>query len=157
MFSDGDRYTPDATLIAALNEDFGFTSNFREIKEKWFTFIPFFYKLQRHNQDRSLKNFKLIPQMSNGRKSTKIDTRALWEMLKVIRLLPADEHSSWRVFYANREAVWKRFFNIDLVTTSGRKFTFFMQCDGISATPIMERDEKEPFDPWLNILNCRAK
>lgn len=138
LFTKKSKKLPDPMLIQHLKDKLQFTGNFHDLKQKWFTYIPFLYRLQRHFETIEHKNFRLLPIFSHGRKHIRYDSFAFYQLLASMKLTTKD-FSSWPKFQPHREAIWEVFFDYRKFETARHKFGFSFTTDGVTASLYMSR------------------
>jgi len=125
------------------------------VKASWWSYLPGLHKIlstfTKHNRERGLRLFTLLPEYSFQQKYILVDTDALYYMYKSIEKVGI---TTIQRFRAERETWWTEAFNINKVTTNNRIFAYSIQTDGLAVSVNLQKkvdDDKEDAEEGSNI------
>jgi hypothetical protein len=120
------------------------------VKASWWSYLPGLHKILRtftkHNWERGLHLFTLLPEYSFQQKYILIDTDALYYMYKSIG---KEGVTTIQRFRNEKETWWMKAFNVNKVTTQNRIFAYSIQTDGLAVSVGLQKkvgDDKEDID-----------
>lgn len=142
LFNSESEYLPDPILIGALRIHLDYGRNaglerFCNLKKNWYKHLPLLYKLQRYNETKKLKNFRLIPLFSQRRKHIRYDTQALGHMLVACSKLKKGTTNKTIQEYQDQN--WRKWFDVKKYETANKKFAYTMTTDGVTIAMQMEK------------------
>lgn len=111
---------------------------FRNLTSNWYACVPSLWRLQRFNEANELRNFKLFPQYSHGRKAIEIDTQSMVRLINEIA--PIDQRLSQKTQYAQTWSPWINYFKHE---TKNHHFDFRLITDHVFGALQMAREKRE--------------
>lgn len=125
-------------------------SAFHHIKRDWYSFVPFFFRMQRFNEANGIKNFKLVPHYRHGRKHIRIDTKSLCGILNSVEKGKVNRENE----AANPRKVWEDHFvilpegekTVSKFVTAHHKFDMQFTTNGVEASLLFKRKKKPDMD-----------
>lgn len=142
LFDPTSTCQPNDILLQSLRNTLGYRGNFHNVSSKWWTFIPFLYRLQQWLRERELKSFCIFPIMDHRRHHVQYDGMALQQLLRHKELCPAD----WYDFRPQVRKYWDKYFHIDQVETKGHKFYGSICTNGVQVSIRMKRKKRPELD-----------
>ena len=120
------------------------------VKASWWSYLSGLHKIlctfTKHNRERGLRLFTLLPEYSFQQKYILVDTDALYYMYKSIEKVGV---TTIQRFRTEKEIWWMEAFNINKVTTQNRIFAYSIQTDGLAVSVGLQKkvdDDKEAVD-----------
>lgn len=136
LFNLKSKYSPDADLLNAFRIHLDFDKNvsssdrFSNLKMNWYKHLPLLYKLQRYNESKNIKSFRLIPLFSHGRKHIRCDTQALGHMLLACGKIK--KGTTNKTIQENQSENWRQWFYVAKFETRNKKFAYTITTDGVT-------------------------
>ena len=135
LFNSESKFRPHQDLIDSLQHDLSFTGNFRNLNQKWWTRIPFLYRLQQWRLRNNIKSFKVFPILSHKRHHVSYDGQSFQQLLRTWNACPAN----YTLFHEREDEFWRKYFKVEDVETKNHKFFNSIKTNGISVSIIMKR------------------
>lgn len=149
LFNEKSNRTPNDTLLTTIKKQLIPPDNsFRSIKKNWYGYVPTFWKLQRIYEVHKIRNFRLVPQFSHGRKSVRFDTQTMHALRNSYKpkSIPHKERSTKELVWPKDLFAYEKFessYQENGETKSGRRFDFSITTDGIAVSLKMERFKED--------------
>jgi len=117
--------------------------NFKEVENKWWKFIPFMIRLQKHFIAEKVKSFKVVPLFTFGRKHLLYTRDALYEILASLGIKTSKNNSGDS---AENMSLWNRYFNLEKHLSISKNISFggSITTNGIDTSIHLRRPNHKP-------------
>lgn len=87
IFCKNSVHKPNQNLIKKMKKHLKYNGKgLFDINTKYYLYIELFFRLQKYNHEKGLKNFVLVPQFKHGMLHITYDSQAFWSLLRSLKM-----------------------------------------------------------------------